>query len=175
MATLSINRFLTDDGLVGDGTNQEANRNGSVTAVPFYAGPPAGKVWEVHRMLITVSDNAVLVADNYGGADISGGTGVSVEVREGVGGTLLQDLCDGSNVKSFVDWASFCYDVTDHSFGSGDNFLTARWTFAKTGRPIVLDSTRNEVIQVTINDNLSVLTGHRFMIQGVERDDYSGG
>jgi len=165
MAILPINRFLTDDGLEGDGTNQSANRNGSVTAVPFYAGPRTG-VWEINRMLILIEDNAVIAADDYGGVSVLT-NGVSIDVKEGgSGGTVLQDMTDGFTIKSNVHWAGLCYDMTEHTFGSGNNFIVVRWSFSRSGQPIILNSNRNENLVVTVNDDLTGLVEHNFLIQG---------
>jgi hypothetical protein len=163
----AIYRYLTDDGLVADGSNLNANVDGSSTAVPFYIGPPAGEDYVLQRMIVTIKDNAVVTADNYGGIDlVTAGTGVNCQVTEGIGGKEVLDLFDNTLVKSMAGWGGICYDVAEFSFGSGDNYVVVRWTFAKSGKPLVLRSVRNEKLVVTINDNLSALTGHTFFVQG---------
>jgi hypothetical protein len=86
-------------------------------------------------------------------------------------GKVILDLMDGSNVKSVVGWAEHCYDITEHSFGSGNNFVVVRWTFEHAGRPLILDSFNDEKLVVTINDDLSSLVHHEFQIQGHVIDD----
>jgi hypothetical protein len=162
-------RHLTDDGLVGDGSNQVANRNGAVTAVPFYAGPAAGKVWDIYRMLVTIEDNAVFTAANYGGVSTLT-NGVTLQIcRNGAEGLPeVLDLMDGGAATGLVSWADFCYDMTTHTFGSGNNFAVARWTFAKAGEPLRLVGANGDVLQALIQDDLTGLVGHQFFIQGIE-------
>jgi hypothetical protein len=171
MAT-AIFRHLTDDGLVGDGTNQAANVNGASTAVKLWSGPADGKIWHIERMIILVEDNAVFNAQNYGGVATLA-NGVTVQRKSGgATGTVEQDLLDGTTVKSGVGWAAHCYDYTYHQHGSGDNFFVVRWTFGKSGKPLKLDGGNTDVLVATINDDLSTLVAHHFIIQGVEYDEY---
>ena len=164
-------RHLTDDGLEGDGSNFNANVNGSVTPVPFYAGPASGKIWRVERMIVSIEDNAVFNAEDYGGiSTLSNGILVQ-RVRSGVGDTVITDLLDGRPIKSMVNWASFCYDGTYSDFGAGNNFYEVRWTFSKTGTPLKLSGHRQEKLVATIRDNLSTLVSHTFHIQGIEEDE----
>jgi hypothetical protein len=165
MSVEPIYDFLTDDGLTADGTNENANVNGAVTAVPFYRGPPTGEIWAIHRMIVEIEDNATFTADNYGGVSTLT-NGVELEVREGTTGALILDVLDSEDITSIADWAAHCYDMTEHTFGSGNNFAVARFTFANAGRPIVLDGDRGEVLIARVNDDLSGLVNHKFMIQG---------
>jgi hypothetical protein len=163
-----IYRHLTDDGLVSDGTNMNANVDGG-TPVPFYAGPPAGKDWLINRMLVMIKDNAVLTADNYGGIDVlTAGNGVTLKVRQGPTGPEVLDLTDNHPIKSNAEWGAFCYDISHVSFGSGDNYVLVRWTFGKSGAPLRLSSVRSEKLVLLVQDNLTGLTGHHFVIQGLE-------
>jgi len=166
--TQLVFRRLTDDGLVGDGTNAAANVNGSVTPVPFYAGPATGKVWELERMVVEVRDSLPFNVENYGNvATLSNGITLQVK-RGGVGGTEVLDLVDGSPIKSGVGWASHCYDYEYKDHGTGDNFFVVRWTFSKAGIPLKLDGFHNDVLVATINDDLTALVDHEFNIQGIQ-------
>lgn len=164
-------RHLTDDGLVGDGSNFSANVNGSVTPVNFYAGPASGKVWRIERMIISIEDNAVFNAENYGGiSTLSNGILVR-KLRSGPTDTVILDLLDGRPVTSMVKWASFCYDGQYSDFGSGNNFYEVRWTFSRSGTPLKLSGHNQEKLVVTVRDDLSTLVSHTFHIQGIEEDE----
>lgn len=156
---------LTDDGLLSDGTNHLADVDGSVTPVPFFRGPTTG-YWKVARLIVVISDTGGLGAEEYG--NISTLTnGVTVKIHQGgVTGPVELDLMDGDAVRSSVDWSRYCYDVTDHTFGSGDNFIAVRWTFNNTGGPLLLSAHSNDVLVATIQDNLVGLVKHTFMLQG---------
>ncbi|NIP35080.1 MAG: hypothetical protein GWN97_09810 [Thermoplasmata archaeon] len=73
-------------------------------------------------------------------------------------------MLDGEKVKDVASWGRFCFDVADHTFGTGDNFVQVRWTFSKAGVPIKL--VPGESINFIINDNLSTLVAHTFAVQG---------
>lgn len=161
-----IFRYLTDDGLV-DGVSN-ANVNGVVTEVPFYAGPANGKVWRIWRMLVTVEDNATFTAGTYGGvATLTNGCRLDV-LAPGPTGASKLDLLDGNTISSLVDWATYCYDMTNHSFGSGNNFAVVRWTFANSGQPLKLIGANGDKLVFVVDDDLSTLVGHRLFIQGIE-------
>ena len=158
-------RHLTDDGLAGDGTNQNANVNGASTAVPFYAGPTEG-IWKINRMIVSIEDDANITASGYGGlATLTNGVSLKVHTG-GVTGEVLVDLMDGETATSIVDWGDYCYDVTPHTFGSGTNFVLVRWTFGKAGGPLRLQAHTNDVLVATVQDDLSTLVKHHFFIQG---------
>lgn len=161
-------RHLTDDGLPGDGTNNEANVNGVITPVPFYAGPTVGKRWTVSRLIIMVEDNAIFTPETYGGVGTLA-NGVEIALwQDGVAGTRKHDLLDGDPVNGIAHYSELCYDVSYQDFGSGNNFATARWTFTASGGALLLDNKDGEIFVVTINDDLTALVKHNFMIQGLE-------
>lgn len=163
-----IFQHLTDDGLVGDGTNHLSNVNGSSTPVPYWCAP-SEHMWAIHRLIVTIEDNATITADNYGGVAALT-NGVSLKIMQGhqtTGETVL-DLMDGDDVKTHVGWAEHCYDVTEHTYGSGNNFVVVRWTFATAGRPLILRSRLNQKLVMTISDDLSTLVTHQAQVQGHE-------
>lgn len=167
MIIMPVFRHLTTDGLIADGSNDNAAIDGSSVAVPFFTGPLKDK-WSIHRMIVIIEDNAVITADNYGGLSALT-NGITVKVTEsGATGPVIVDLLDGSPIKNHVGWAAHTFDMQDQTFGSGNNFVAVRWTFSHGGRPLILDSFRNEKLVVTINDNLSTLVSHQFQIQGHE-------
>jgi hypothetical protein len=162
-----VHRHLTDDGLPGDGSNWDANVNGSVTPVPFWAGPTKFQ-WAIARMLVLIEDNGAITAEKYG-AVATLANGITIKVHEGgPTGPELFDLLDGDTITSNMSWAEHSYDAVPQTFGSGNNFFVARWTFARAGGPLVLNSFRDEVLVATINDDLTGLVSHQFAIQGLE-------
>jgi hypothetical protein len=170
MAVISntlVHRHLTDDGLAGDGTNWDMNVDGSITPVPFYAGPTT-QMWAIARMIVLIEDNGTVTAANYGA--IAGGltNGLTVQVREGgPTGAVLHDLLDGDNIDSNMAWAEHSYDAEPATFGSGNNFFKVRWTFSRAGMPLILDSFRTEKLVVTVRDDLTPLVSHQIGIQGI--------
>ena len=167
--TLHVYRHLTDDGQVADGTNNNANANGVITPVDYFAGPAEGKVWEIERMIVKIQDDSQFTAAKYGGIDtLANGVHVGLHYS-GKDGPQVLDLLDGSNITGTAEWSAHCHDVKVFTFGAGDNYVSVRWTFGKAGEPIVLHGYHKDKIVVTIRDDLSTLVDHSFVIQGIER------
>lgn len=140
----------------------EANVNGSSTPVDFFYTVPAGDTVDIERLIIYVKDFGTFDADLYGnGAVLTNGIDVKV-VRSG---GAEEDLLDGLPVKTNAEWMALAHDFIYNNIGTGDNVATVRWTFGKSGVPLRLEA--GDRFVVTINDDLTVLTGHRFQIQGV--------
>ena len=47
--------------------------------------------------------------------------------------------------------------------------IVVRWTFAKSGAPIRLDGAKNARLEVLLNDDLTGLVDHHFVVQGYEQ------
>ena len=111
----------------------------------FKIAPAAGKVYNINRLLVVVKDNANITADDYGGvSDLSNG----IQVRCMRGNTVLVDLTNSHPVTGNVEWSTFTYDVMDHTFGSGDNYFLARWSFFKSGNPTKTTNTTTAIVTI---------------------------
>ena len=140
--------------------NVNANVDGSVTPVTFKY--TATQNVTIRRMIIGLEDNTRFTAEGYGGIP---------KLTNGV--TLTVDRADGREyrtflqppVKSLAQWAFYCYDITYTDWGSGNNFATACWTFKESGTDIYLAA--GDSIKVFINDDLTGLVAHNFVIEGV--------
>ncbi len=155
-----FSRFLDTN---GDGTGtKNAVGNYSSTATPFYIQPAANQTFYLARMLITVRDSGAFDAEEYGNG-IALTNGITVTIHHDEHGELY-DLTDGEPIKSNTDWGTRCYDVDVKTWGTGDEVLLGRWTFEKAGEPLVLNAPRS--LRVNLNDNLSGLVGHYFVVQG---------
>lgn len=139
-----------------DGSTVEANVDGSVTPATYSYACPADETIELERLLVYIQDTGNFNVASYGNG-ITLANGLEIEAA-GV------DLLDGQPIKTNADWAALCYDLSYFSFGVGDNAAAVRWTFGKAGAPLILESL--ETIAVTVNDDMTGLTGHRFMVQG---------
>lgn len=166
----NIFRHLTDDGLVGDGSNFLITSDGSSTAIPYFAGPPDGRFWHVYRLIMFIEDVGAPTSAKYGAAPALT-NGLNLNVKLGSGGASILDLTDGAPIKNNGDWAHHCHDVVLDEPGAGNGIVTARWTFSHSGAPLVLAGNRTEVLELTNNDQLNVLVLHTAIIQGVESDN----
>lgn len=148
----------------GDGTGtKNAIGNYSVTPQRFNLTPPAGEVFRVERMLISVSDSGTFDADKYGNG-IALTNGVTVEKRDANGQII--DYCDGVPVVNNTGWAQLCYDKTIHSEGVGAEIMTIRWTFSKGGAPVTLIGDQGEFLSILLNDDFTGLISHYFFLHG---------
>jgi hypothetical protein len=160
-----VYRHLTDDNLPGDGSNYSMNVNGVITPKKFYIQPASGFL-AIFRLIITIEDNAVITADGYGGISTLA-NGVTLQIcGGGPNGPVILDLLDGDPIQSVIDLGEHSYDIAEHTFGAGNNFVLARWTFAKAGRPLVLDANVGDALVATVNDDLTALVKHQFHVQG---------
>jgi hypothetical protein len=164
-----IFQYLTDDGLVADGTNQQMAVDGT-TPVRFYAGPAAGEYWHVERLLLYIEDGTAPKITEYGAATaLTNGVRLYV-TRGGPTGIEIVDLMGGFVAKSNADWKSFCYDVDLSNPGSGNGVVAGRWTLSKAGAPVVLDGSRDDKIVALVQDNLTALVDHRIFLQGQSKN-----
>lgn len=158
----AIYRFLDTN---GDGTGtKNANGNYSITAEEFYFQPD-GYV-EIHRMIVHLADTSGMQAEEYGNLGTALSNGYAPEIQDEDGATLL-DLCDGIAITANGDLGRYCYDVDVKSWGAGNEFLQARWTFTKSGAPLLIEE--NHRFSITLNDDFSGLLEHYFMLQGYQR------
>ncbi len=125
---------------------------------------------EVFRVIVFLEDIKPLMLDNYG-SSIAGGltNGITVLVA-GDPGTIV-DLTDGHPIKTNADWGKVAYDMNMKDwFPSGNQIMVARWTFAKAGEPLILHRPHNDKLVFRVNDDMSTLIQHTFLVQGVERE-----
>ena len=135
------------------------------TPCTFSAGPAAGVVWHVARMLVFVQDAGNWRAEYYAGLGAPLTNGIVVRVQDDSG--TLVTLTNGTPVKSEGEWAAHCYDNDTNTLGAGDTAEAVRWTFEKAGAPIRLVGDNGERIEMVFSDNLSTLTHHWQRIQGL--------
>jgi hypothetical protein len=143
-----------------------ANVDGSGTPQLFEARPASPVV--VARLLVVVGDNANLTPEDYGGVAGPLANGITIQKVQGVGaGADVVDELTDLPIQRLVDWTSYSYDGSVDDFGSGDNYYRVRWSFNKfDGQGIYLRPDKQEALRISIRDNLSGLTLHRFTAEG---------
>ena len=133
----------------------------------FIIQPPADEDWRIERMMIHIQDTGVFAAEEYGSTSaLTNGVAVRVETDTGT----VYDLTDVT-VKTNAQWGRQCYDTRIDTWGAGDEFLSARWTFGKAGYPIRLDGTNGERLAVYLQDDMSNLVAHSFFVNGYKEDE----
>lgn len=159
-----ISEFAMD---LTDGNNEDANKDYSVTPAEFVLAPPVGSVWNIARLLFFLEDFGSLDADKYGNGLVLT-NGVTIQVKRG--DTVLCNLTNSQPIKSNSHWKKFCFDVESSAYGTGNQTLGSRWTFAKSGSYIHLVGDLGDKIVVTLNDDFSGLVSHTFLFQGHKQE-----
>lgn len=156
----AISRFLDTAG-DGSGT-KNANGDYSSAADDFYF--TANKACEIHRIIIEIEDTKGMEPEEYGNLGAALTNGYDLWVKN-TAGTKIKDFTDGVPIKTNAGIGRLCYDVDLKSWTNTTNeTVLARFTFARLGSPLELK--QGESIGVTLNDNLTGLIAHYFLVQG---------
>ena len=159
---MNFYKWLRNPAQATESLQRNANVDGSSTPVVFEWAAPDGYETYWERVIVHLQDSGTFDADKYGnGLSLTNGIKVQVVWDDG---TEVLDLIDGHTIIDNGDWEGMCYDFSYNSIGVGDNVAAVRWTVAKAGKPIKLEP--NQRIRVTIQDDLTGLTKHRFNVQG---------
>jgi hypothetical protein len=150
----------------GDGTgNNNANGDYSgANAEEFFIQPGPDQIILVNRAIIFIEDDGGFRADHYGVLGAALANGIMVQLQTKTGG-VITDYTDGFPIKANADWGRLSYDVSFESFGAGTNYVTCRWTFGKTGLPLLLQ--RETKLVFKLNDNFTGIDQQTFNLQGV--------
>jgi hypothetical protein len=137
----------------------------------FKLAPPSGVTYDVARILVTIQDNAAATAGSYGAMSTLA-NGVQIfHKRSGTGnGNVVKEITDGIPIKSNAHFARISgVDVQTINWGSGDDIVSVRCTFAKAGLPLILHGSHGDTLEFHVNDDHSDLVSEYVMAQGVEK------
>lgn len=154
-------RYLDVDG--DGGGSRAGNVDGSVTPVVLKLAPGAGEVFVITRLFVTIADSGTFNTSTYG-ALATLGTGLDFAIHDGVG--VVVDLLNGESIKQHRDWDTAGGSTFLAVFGGGDPYVTVSWSFLDNGNPLRLVGDDGQYLAVTINDDLTGLTGHSFVAHG---------
>ena len=156
-----IFRYLDTDG-DGGGT-KNANGDYSSAAEDFKIIPPSDEHWYLARMIVSIVDTGSHDSGKYGN-NITLSNGITVALKNSSDVTI-NDITDGVPIMKNSDWGRLAgVDVNPMSWGSGDDQTIVRFTFEKSGEPLELKD--GNYLAVTLNDDLSGLVEHYFMVHG---------
>lgn len=159
----TIHRYLDT---VGDGSGTKLMTGDFSSGVTqFFIAPAAGVVCHIHRMLIHVEDSAI-AADAYGAIAAGALTnGIVIQVRRG-DTEVLENITDDLPIKTCAQWSRLMYDTSHKTWGAGNEFMSGRLSFDKSGGPIVLHGDYGDRLTVLLNDNFQHLVDHTILVQG---------
>jgi len=120
----------------------------------------------VTRCITSFTAAAITKADVYGdGTALPNGIVMFVMDKNSAIQYYLTD--QNAPIKTNTDWAQLCFDFAVFTgFATGDDFLVARWTFEKSGKPVEL--LPGWSLAVLLQDDFSILglTEHNFFMHG---------
>lgn len=160
-----VSRFLDTN---GDGTGSKEQ---AAPAAKYYIQPGPDAKYSIARMIVSYQDSVNWSPTKYANQlALTNGIQVYVEDDDGI----LYYLSDPDYpIKQNTNWSDLCYDFTLFNFGQGDDVCSVRWTFARSGRPVMLDGKSNQRLVVMVNDDLSLLTTHKCKVQGYVTTGYN--
>lgn len=155
---------------VGDGSGtKQALGDYSSDPTAFRVRAQPGEHLVIERMILE------LVCADF---DDSGLYGTGPKLTNGIvlyvtdnDGTILYYLTDEDYpVSTNAEWAHQCFDfeIFDNRLPTGDEYAAARWTFAKTGKPVELlpGWSLNVLCQDDLRTVTTGLTEHGFNMHG---------
>jgi len=150
------------DGFLSNGSTTSAVGNYASAVERFIWTPLTNRTAHIYRMIVTIEDAGAFDAAKYGN-NITLTKGIQVVVRNVADDSQVHNLAAGV-IKTSGDWGARCFDVDVKKWGTGNEILVVRWTFARAGSPIALNDSM--YLSVELNDDFSNLVNHRFLIQG---------
>ena len=158
-------RFLDE---IGDGSgNKFMTVLGSIgTPVEFKCIIPAGEYFDLYRLIIHYEDNAAFSASRFAALGTALPNGITAVWRRVLDQEIISDLLSGLPIKANAHWGRFMFDdkYDDYGTGSANKFLNARWTFNKSGGPIILNE--DTEIVFSIRDDLTTLIDFTIFLSG---------
>ena len=153
--------------LLSNGSTTDAIGDYSGAVSKFTFAPDSGRVAEIERMLVYVSDAGTFPSNKYG-YNLVLTNGIRAYVRD-ADDEIILTLDAGHVIKKNADWSAMCYDVDFIDGGAGEDSMAVRWTFAKSGAPLYLKGRSGHYLSVELNDDFTDLVEHHFLIQGIYR------
>lgn len=156
-------RYATTD---GTGVVAAENNDWGIdlsTPDDYYIEAQTDEVLLVSRVIIFIEDSSFL-ADKLGTVTLNAGEGINILIDQG--GTEIEDLTGGVPMATVGHVAGQCHDVNIFDgFASGDDTLSARYTFSKHGDLIRL--TPGDKLIFRVHGNLADLTHGHFLLEGI--------
>ncbi len=145
---------------VGDGTG---TMNMGTTAATYKIAPPNNETWLIERILVSIFDVTKLTALGFGSLSVLN-NGIVVRCADDNG--VVNDLTNGVPIIHTEDWTRYCHDTALDLSSGGKDYTSYRWTFGRSGSPLIVSGVNNGRLEVVIQDDLSNLDGLYVCAQG---------
>lgn len=132
-----------------------------LSPIIFELAPPPGVVWQITRLLITMTDNTSMDDGKFGGiAALTNGV-------VGVANTSAGRIANITNWKTNGDIMADMYDVEyNDKAPAGEYGMRARWTFTNAAFIAELNGDNNEYLRALIQDSIIANTTLKIKAQG---------
>ena len=113
-----------------------------------------------------IEDATKVAGEKYGGG-LALTNGIQILVTDG--STTLLDITDGVPVKTNAGYARTTFQVVDHVFGTGNEYVSVRFDFGLfSGREkgLRLIGGKSHELQVLLDDDMQFLVTHSFKVGG---------
>lgn len=160
-------RFLDTVGN-GTGTKNAIGNYGTPNPPEQFLINPGSSVYVITSLIIHIADTGLLSAGGYGaGSSLSNGISIAVHNATSSTNNIITDMI---NIKTNGDFGRYCCNVDVSAFGTGLNYVNARFDFTKTGSAIRLApnsiSSPSVSLRVTLTDDFTGLIEHYFYVKG---------
>ncbi len=151
-------------------TSRDLNFNADASPDIAVLEPPTGELWYVNIITVIV-ESTLAVFSTYGSLTLT--TGITIQQHGKPTADdpdqLLFDLTEEGPVISFSDFSGIGAEgLQEDTGGVNPDTQIAQFPFRKTnGRSVELDGDLLQRIEVTLDDNFSTLSKHRFSANGL--------
>lgn len=168
--TLTLDRELDYAHSIGDTvevtiTDMASQIGTMATPEIYWAGPPAGEVWHITRLLFEMTHGTAGDLGLFGNLTALS-NGVVLRVYVGGAYYTLTNWKDNSDMK--VDM--FDVEFDPRSGGGGSYGTTGRGTFIRTGAVLRLDGDLGDRFEVLVQDDITALVSFTMKVQGHPED-----
>jgi hypothetical protein len=139
---VTADRFVFE--FLRDGSSRDMKVDGSVTPVNFI-------------------EDGNIAPSKFGGVSALS-NGCLIKALDTDGSTVIKDFMDGETIKTHWELALLAGVDVEVDAGAGDDVVPIRWTIAKAGATLLLETSQR--IRFTVQDDLTNLSNFYAMVQG---------
>ncbi len=143
-----------------NGGSENLAVDGSVTPVVFTVGPPASEIWYAYIYELVIQDGGNNTSDRYGG--IAGGLTNGLVIDQTIDATDHEFVNIKNNSTIAINFSD------SHLRGQGNSFISSSSYYlglARLEKPVTLVGDNNDVIKVTVADDLTGIDIHEFGVK----------
>lgn len=154
-------KYMTKD---NDGATVDAIGDYSATRGVWMIKPKPGEIIHIARIVVSYKDDGSFDSGSYGNGIVLT-NGITSYFRQN-GVDVYPGFDPNLPILKNPDWAAICFDTRVDTYGSGEEQLSVRFSFNKTGKDIILYGDTGDEYVLYFDDNFTGLISHRILAQG---------